>query len=384
MLNIDFQEHNAKVKDVWKTFEQGKPIKVPVTLDITVRSIIMDKRLNVQNITWKDYLEDKDVMWETQLRTQEWIRFHVLEDKSKGIPSSWPIFVDFQNVFEEMWWGAELFYGTEPNTRQLLTDDKKNLLFERGIPDAFDGIGGTAVEYYEYFRERAKSDTYLDRPVHTAIGLPGLLSTDGPFTVACGLRGVGNFMADMLEDPDYAIELMDMIATGAISRIKKTRAYLGKDELSDGLWFADDAIAMISPGLYEDMILPIHKRLIKELTIPGSKQFVHLCGDSQRFFPIMERELNAGTIDTGFPIDFSRLYDELSPKTRVMGGPNIALLRNGTPQQIEEEVKRILHSGVMEKSKAFILRDANLVAPCTPLENINMIYEACEKYGYYH
>lgn len=147
--------------------------------------------------------------------------------------------------------------------------------------------------------------------------------------------------------------------------------------------YADDSIVLLSNELFTEMILPQIKRIYDEFSLEGGKRSIHLGGDAQRFFPILEKELNIKEFDTGYPIDFKKLYEQLSPDVQVLGGPNIMLLKSGTKQQVKDEVKRILHSGVMLKSKKFILREANALAPGTPLENVNAIFEACEEYGYY-
>ena len=52
------------------------------------------------------------------------------------------------------------------------------------------------------------------------------------------------------------------------------------------------------------------------------------------------------------------------------------------PDQIRKEVKRICESGVMDGGR-FVLREANNMAPCTPIENIEAMYAAGKEYGRY-
>ena len=59
-----------------------------------------------------------------------------------------------------------------------------------------------------------------------------------------------------------------------------------------------------------------------------------------------------------------------------------ALLRDGKPEQIRKEVKRICESGIMEGGR-FVLREANNLAPCTPIENVEAMYAAGKEYGRY-
>jgi uroporphyrinogen-III decarboxylase len=66
----------------------------------------------------------------------------------------------------------------------------------------------------------------------------------------------------------------------------------------------------------------------------------------------------------------------------LLGGPSVPLLRYGTPEQVREEVVRILRSGVMEGGR-FILREGNNLAPGTPLENLWTMYEVGKQVGRY-
>jgi len=97
MKKIDFEEHNARARAVWDSYHKGNPIKVPVRLEASVRNVIMDSTMNIHNITWKDYLENKDIMWEMQVKIQEWIRFNLLSDDPMGYPEDgWLVYVIFR------------------------------------------------------------------------------------------------------------------------------------------------------------------------------------------------------------------------------------------------------------------------------------------------
>lgn len=384
MLNIDFKVHNERSKKIWETYENGNPIRVPVVIYADVRNWISEPSENTTGITMSDYIKDPDIMLDCQIKATEWIRHNILSDGGMGYPDDgWYVMVDYQNFLEPVWFGGKIKYGKEPHTEAFLSDADKNSIFEKGIPEPFSGINGEAVRRYEYFMEKMKSYKYKGIPL-IGVGLPfNMLGTDGPFTNACSIRGAGNFIMDMLEDSEYAHQLMSFITEATIGRIIQSRKYLGlKDELF-GFGFADDSIVMLSQELYKEFVLPYHKRIFDAFSVFESKREMHLCGDAQRFFPILEKELNVKSFDTGFPVEFESLYDELSSDVRILGGPSIGLVRFGTPGEVKAEAKRILESGVMKKSKRFILREGNALAPGTPVENVNAIYEAAEEYGYY-
>jgi uroporphyrinogen-III decarboxylase len=58
------------------------------------------------------------------------------------------------------------------------------------------------------------------------------------------------------------------------------------------------------------------------------------------------------------------------------------LVKDGNEQEIATEVKRICESGVLNGGR-FIMIAANNLAPCTPVENIEALYEATKRQGTY-
>jgi uroporphyrinogen-III decarboxylase len=91
-------------------------------------------------------------------------------------------------------------------------------------------------------------------------------------------------------------------------------------------------------------------------------------------------ELNIRSFDTGFPVDFAQIRRDLGTDVRILGGPHIELLRTATTEQVREETRRILQSGVLEGG-LFVLREGNNLAPGTPLENTEVMYYAGREFG---
>ncbi len=144
---------------------------------------------------------------------------------------------------------------------------------------------------------------------------------------------------------------------------------------------ADDSIALISTRMYREHILPYHKRIFDAFA-SQVRRGIHLCGDASRHFKTIREELTVTVFDTGFPMDFAWVREQLGPDVLIQGGPHVDLLLDGTPDEVTLETKRILESGILEGGR-FILREANNLAPNTPLENTEAMYHAGRKYGYH-
>ncbi len=381
---MDFEKHNEQVKKVWDAYEKGEPIRIPMIIGMNPRMIILDNTRG-QGLSFERYCNDPQVMLETQLKFCKYEACEVMYDHEMGIPKDgWFLYPDFQNSTECGWLGAPMGYydNAVPFTVPILQDDaNKTALMDKGIPGLFDNLMGKILEFYQYFNKMKDSGyTYEGKPIKR-VDLAGLI-TDGPMTMACMLRGATEFCIDLYEDEAYALALMEFLTEAAIFRIKGLRKFLGLPEKSPSLHFADDSIQLISCDDYERLVLPFHRRLIRELTDGSGKNSIHLCGDATRHFKKIQDELNVYYFDTGFPVKFAEVLRSLSPETQLVGGVHAGTLFGESPEKVAEETKRVCDE-VKPISKKFILRDANNVSPNTPLKNIGAMYEAVKQYGVY-
>lgn len=389
---MDYKRHNEDVRELWKNYRAGKPHAIPVIYGINPRYTIFNKETNPKGVSFEQYSNDPDLMLEWQLFHQHWLRHNILQDAEMGLPENgWTVYIDFQNYFEAGWFGCPIHYydGQVPDTRPILTDDKKNLLFDKGVPDPFEnGLMTKNLEFYTHFKKRAATHRFHGLPVANVV--PSALITDGPLTVATNLRGASEIMMDMMDDPEYVHKLLGYITEATIVRIKAWRKFLDErgetriyraDPLVWGFFFADDSIALISTDFYRRFVLPHHTRLVSELSLDKAKpNAIHLCGNSTRHFKAIKEELNVRSFDTGFPVDFAKLRRELGPETEILGGPAVHILLDGGVEEVVTETKRILGSGVLEGGR-FILRDGNNLAPCTPARNVAVMYRTAKESG---
>jgi uroporphyrinogen-III decarboxylase len=109
---------------------------------------------------------------------------------------------------------------------------------------------------------------------------------------------------------------------------------------------------------------------------------MHLCGNVQRHFPTLIKELNVRSFDTGYPIDFTTLRDDIGEGVEIQGGVKVSDLLMGTPESVSDLTRTILESGIMRGGK-FIIKEANDLAPGVPLANMQAMYAAVKKYGIY-
>jgi hypothetical protein len=381
----DFARHNEEAQAVWAVYRAGHPSRVPVTLCTDTRFFVFNDELNPgERMSFRDYSEDPLTMMDFQLRAAEWRAYHIAPycDDPAGLPPKFTVTVDMQRYFDAGFFGATVEYrsGQIPDTRPLLAGDKKHALFDRGLPDPLTGgVFAKAHRFYEAMAQRIQAGfAYQGRPVE--FDPAGLLGTDGPLTVATNLRGI-ELYTDFYTDPGYVRQLLDFIVEGTVARMRAQRRFFGLPEVSDTWAYADDAVQLLSTEMVREFVLPAHRKLKQALTT-ADRISIHLCGDATRHFKLLRDELGVYSFDTGFPVDFTWLRQELGPEVEILGGPRVTLLRDGTPDQVTAEVKRILSSGIMDGGR-FILREANDLAPGTPLANLAAMVEAARTFGRY-
>lgn len=378
----DFGGFNAEVDRLWADFASGKHERVPIRLNSNVKVLILNPTYNKRNITFVEYFHNPDVMAEAQLNWQLWRRYLLPGDHEHGLPASWELFVDFQNVYDACWFGCPLHYVDEqgPVTKPILTDDKKEMLFDRGIPNPFEGwVAQCSIQYLDHFNRRVLAGwEFLGRPVGKVWKAP-LGWTDGVFTIATLLRGAEAICMDILLDPVYVHRLMSYITEALIVRMRKWLEYMGVSYPMADWWFADDAVQLLSAEQYREFVLPYHRRLYD--TFAGDcRRYIHLCGAVQHLLPIIRQELGVTVFDTGFPIDFGRLRKELGLDCIISGGPRASLFLPGCSEDLLEETIRILRSGILEGGN-FILQEGNNLPVGVNLHSCQLFYDLGKELG---
>lgn len=372
--------HNQEVAKLWEGFGAGAPARVPVVWNFSRRFYLLTPWLNQQRHSFRAYFENPAVQWQVQLAFQKWVRENVAQDRPWGLPEQWDaVSPDFQNVYEAAWLGCPIEYreGEVPDTQPLLRE-RKGRLGSLSIPDPIrGGLMGRGLEFREYSEERRKQERFCGRPV----GKPSLCGggTDGPFTVACNLRGTTELCLDLYEDPGFARELLDFVTEAIIVRVRAVGEFNGGTYPQQGWGFADDSVQLLSVAQYLEVVLPYHRRLLAEFS-RGGPNSIHLCGSVQHLLPVLQQELNIQDFDLGFPVDLGQARTELGPQALLRGNLHPQLLREGPPSAIGQETARIMQSGVKE-GRRFVFCEGNNVAPGTPVEHFAAAYEAARVYG---
>lgn len=207
------------------------------------------------------------------------------------------------------------------------------------------------------------------------------------------LRGPG-FLADMVGNKKFAHALMDKLTDLHIALwdayLDEVGPYVDVIVHLEDLGFQTGPV--MSRELYREMVRPYDKRLFDFIrSKTEAKLLFHGCGSVYGLLP----ELIDLGIDALNPIqvsatdmDIVRLKREFGRDIAFWGGIDTQdLMPHGTPEQVEEAVKRAI--GVLGKDGGYILTAVHNIQALTPPENIAALYRAALEHGntdcrYYH
>ncbi len=378
------ERHNAEAAEVWRAFRSGRPVRAPLAGGISIRYY-----LKMRNLSFRRYFTDPAFMMQCQLETQQYNRARITGDLPAGLPEQWEgVVVDFQNQYEAGWLGCGIVYPEEDVlwTRPMLAEDK-GAFARLKMPDPLTGNSmARMMQYYEFFRRRSATARCAGRPVAPP-RLP--CGTDGPFTLAVSLRGADNLCLDLCEDPGFARALLDFVTEAIIVRIGASRALMreaypagGCGLPDDAIWFADDAIVLLSPQMYADFVLPCHRRILAACGRPGAVNSIHLCGPIEKYARLLYDELNIRDIETGYFTDFAKLTAELGRAVTYRRTVHPMMLWGKTASEIDHAAREFVELWVKQGVRLMV-RVSNVIAPGTPPENLEKFYQAVKKHGRY-
>ena len=258
---------------------------------------------------------------------------------------------------------------------------------------AFGGVGATPVGYP--LKNWGMLEGYLDRCVpdpHAAGRLDGAaealkrhratkycygVTHLALFERLHALRGMNELFTDFCTNEPEVSRLLDVLE-GYLIEMVRGWAALG----ADGVFMTDDwgsqSGLLISPAMWRHFFKPRYAHVFAEAHRLGLDVLFHSCGNVM--------DIVGDLIDIGMDVldpvqpgamDVDRLAREFGGRTAFSGAVDIQqLLCSGTPQQVKDEVRRIIDTLGRPFGGSLLLGPANVMTPDTPFENLEALFEA--------
>ena len=232
-------------------------------------------------------------------------------------------------------------------------------------------LAGYRFPVLDEARLRAGYEAMLARDDGTVkLGMIGFTLYERAWT----LRGMEDFLADMIMEPAFADELLDAITDYNMRVIR-----LGLEYDIDGFYFGDDwgqqKGLIMGPSLWRRFIKPHLGRMYAEVKKAGRFVAQHSCGDIQELFPDL--------IDMGLDVyqtfqpeiyDMRAVKREFGRDLSFWGGISTQrLLPYATPSEVRRVTRETI--AVMGENGGYIAAPTHAVPGDVPAENILAMLE---------
>ena len=198
--------------------------------------------------------------------------------------------------------------------------------------------------------------------------IPIFSAVVGPLMVAAQVRGVDQFMRELLMTPDKALEIIER-AYRACLRYAQAQAEAG----SDCVVIVDASASpdLISPSQFDKFAKPYTQGLAKNIPI---RSILHICGKTHSILTRMAEVTSAISIDSS--VDIAEAKKVVGPGTAVCGNVDVnTVLLFGEPPDVVEATKVVIDKGTD------LLTTSCGISPVAPTENLIAMVETGKKYG---
>ncbi len=215
--------------------------------------------------------------------------------------------------------------------------------------------------------------------------------SDKALMIVCGcnlfewgtfLRRMDNFLMDLYTDRENVAVLMELLMERHMATLEKVCDAVG--DVVDILRFGDDLGMDSGPfmglDIYRELFHDHRTALCSYIhKNSGMKTYLHSCGSIYQYLPsLIEEGMDIiNPLQTNcYQMEPEKIKEEFGKDLCFWGGgmdPR-AILNNGTPAQVKDEVKRRMD--ILAPGGGFVFNNIHNIMPDVPPENILAMYDA--------
>ncbi len=375
-INVPIEEIEQRKERVERTKRFANSDRVPVIPALAHRFLVP-----MVGVRFRDYYADPETMLRTQILAQKWLMENVKTD-AHSITGPWVgAWTDFQNTFESGSLGCEIMFPDDdiPWVCSGWVRTDADLRRLEAMDFLRSGINAKQIAYRKAMISVA--DRYpvrfLGGPVFFPGENPALTHTsDGPFGVAGDLMGQTELFTAVVDRPDFVRELLRIVTDKMIAYLDFCWEEESLPVPRDFAW-TDDLAVSLSRDTYREIVLPYDLRLRSRFD--GFITF-HMCGASDHLLDVFTDELRIHEFQGfGYQVSLDRIASVMGGRVVLTGNVNPMTIHSGTREDVIAEARRVIEK--LAPAGGLILQDGNNIPPGSPLENINAMMEAAERYG---
>jgi uroporphyrinogen decarboxylase len=200
------------------------------------------------------------------------------------------------------------------------------------------------------------------------------------FGLACMVRGIEEFLMDLIEQPDnpQLTELMEICYQSHLA-VHRALAKAGAHFTSLGDSLAGPDVT--SPRMFNRFARPYEERLIKDLAADGIFVVIHICGDTSLILDSLSACAPCG-FELDYKTDAAKAKSTVGARHVLFGNIDPSgVLAQGTAPQVRETVRQLV--SVWKPGGRFILNAGCAIPSTTPSENIHAMIDTVKECGVY-
>ncbi len=199
----------------------------------------------------------------------------------------------------------------------------------------------------------------------------------GPFSLACLVRGTENFLADLMDEANHAAADRLIAYCGRVTRdFIALMLETGVDSVSNGDSMAGPAL--VSPAIYRRFAMRPESEVAAAARAGGGKYLLHVCGDTTAILDDLSRTGIDG-LELDYLTDVGKAKAALAERITFVGNINPAgVLAHGDVGTVRRATEELL--AVYGSSPRFILNAGCAITADTPSENLRTMVRAARSF----
>jgi uroporphyrinogen decarboxylase len=204
------------------------------------------------------------------------------------------------------------------------------------------------------------------------------------FTIPCFLRGMETFLMDMIDRPEFARRLIDLVTEYQL-KLLEGAIREGADIIQCGCDYAHKTNTLMSPAQFEEFIQPNLTRIVERTHELGARFMKHTDG---HIWPILEQLVATGAdilqpFEPNAGMDIGEVKRHYGRRVCLMGNIDCSfILSQAGPDEVVEAVRACLAAAA--PGGGFILSSSNSIHSGVKPENYLAMLLASRELGAYN
>jgi uroporphyrinogen decarboxylase len=197
------------------------------------------------------------------------------------------------------------------------------------------------------------------------------------------LRGMENFLVDLVTDPPLVKELVRISVEHNVAMARKAVG-MGADFILLGDDYGTATGPLFSPGAFETQLLPGLAEIVSEIKRCGAFVIKHCCGNINVLLDlIVSSGIDAlHPLDQTAGMDIGAVQEKYGGRIAVIGGIDCGeLLTNGSPADVEAAVRKLLAE--VSSKGGHVVSSSNTIHPKVKPENLMAMFDTVKRHGRY-